>query len=333
MRNILIILMLMVAFSCNPDRLKVDVSDIEASVEIYRVDSLLYAGSADMAIEKLSAFYENHQMFLDLYTQEILKLGEVGTDEFESNLRMFLNDSVYAEFGSEILKVFADLDDIGQQFESAYKHMLYYFPDAELPSIYTYVSGFNQSLMISDNFMGIALDKYLGSDCIFYQYLGIPRYLVKKMYPQKLVPDALYAWALTEYPYQAQTNHLLANMVYEGKLTYYVEAMLPEMPDTVIMGYSGEQLDWCKAHEAVMWTYLAEHKLLYSSDKPEVRKYIDNAPFTQTFTNDSPGRTGVWLGWQIVRSYMNNNPNVTLVQLMEMNDAQQFLSQSGYFPE
>ena len=32
--------------------------------------------------------------------------------------------------------------------------------------------------------------------------------------------------------------------------------------------------------------------------------------------NDSPGRIGGWLGWQIVRSYMKNN-NVTLPELLK----------------
>lgn len=333
MKYLLIPLLGIVVFACKPNRLKVDVSDIEADVKIFRVDSLLYAGTSEEAIENITSFYPYHQAFIDIYTQQILKLGEAGTDEFNQNLRLFLNDSVYAKVGAETQKVFANIGDLKKQFESGFKHLRYYFPDSELPDIYMYASGFNHSLVVGDNFIGVALDKYLGSDCIFYKYLGIHQYIINAMYPQKMIPDAFYAWVATEYPNTSETEHLLSNMIYEGKLTYFVEAMLPQMPDSVIMGYSAKKIEWCEKHEAAMWTYLVERKLLYSSDKLEIRKYLDNAPFTQPFTDESPGRTGVWLGWQIVRSYMNKHPELSLAELMETNDAQLLLSQSGYFPE
>jgi len=61
-------------------------------------------------------------------------------------------------------------------------------------------------------------------------------------------------------------------------------------------------------------------------------KYINPAPFTSYFPEESPGRTGIWLGWQIIRSYMDKNQDITLPQLMDNFDVQGILEKSGYRP-
>lgn len=320
-------------FSCDRNPLKVDVSEIEAPTDFYRIDSVLYGNEPDVVHDKLQAMYPKHKSFLDLYAEYILQLGEIGSITMEKNLHMFLNDTVYRQVGDTIVKRFADFEPIMKQFTEGFKHYKYYFPNEEIPAVYAYPSGFNQSLVVADGFVGVGLDKYLGRDCIFYEYLGIPRFKIDNMYPMRMLPEAFYALGVTRYPFNGENDNLLGNMIHEGKLIYFTEAMLPEMPDSVIIGYSYKQLEWCGANEAAMWTYLVEQKLLYTSERLEIRKYINDAPFTNSFTNKSPGRTGVWLGWQIVHSYMENNNEVSLEELMEMDNPQNILSHSGYFPE
>jgi uncharacterized protein YjaZ len=121
-------------------------------------------------------------------------------------------------------------------------------------------------------------------------------------------------------------------MIQEGKIMYFVDATLPDMHDTLKIGFTKRQLDFCKKSEAMMWTYLAEHKQLYTTDRMSIKRYMDDGPFTASFTNDSPARTGVWLGWQIVRSYMKQHPETTVADLMNNQDFQAILNQSGYQP-
>jgi hypothetical protein len=63
-----------------------------------------------------------------------------------------------------------------------------------------------------------------------------------------------------------------------------------------------------------------------------IKRFIDDGPFTASFTEESPARTGVWLGWQVVRSYMKQHPEVKLTDLMDNKDFQGMLNQSGYQP-
>ena len=66
----------------------------------------------------------------------------------------------------------------------------------------------------------------------------------------------------------------------------------------------------------------------------KIQKFLNPAPFTPGVgeKNDSAPRLAVWTGWQIVKQYMDNNPNVTLQQLMGDNDAQKILNGSKYKP-
>lgn len=318
--------------ACHHKRLDVSVSDINVDLGVKRYDQLMFSGDASEVVNTLLEAYDRDSIFIDYYLEDILRVGDLHADGFAGELSRFVNDTVIAKVADSVRTVFQNFEPVKKELTSGFKHFRYYFPDKIVPQVYTYVSGFNQSLMVGDRFVGIGLDKYLGSDCIFYQYLGIPRYKIRNMVPGRIVPDLYYAWAMTEFPNTDRSENLLSEMIYQGKLIYFTEAMCPDLPDSVLMGYTAKQLKWCRKNEGTMWSYWAEHKLLFSVERLDLQKYVGDAPFTNTFSEDSPGRTGVWTGWQIVRSYMNKHPEVSLEMLMQSNSARELLSQSDYFP-
>ena len=78
---------------------------------------------------------------------------------------------------------------------------------------------------------------------------------------------------------------------------------------------------------------LIDQELLYSSDPLVIRKYMQDGPFTAGLPEGSPAMLGKWVGWQIVRNYMQKNDDVTLSNLFGVTDSQVILSQSGYKPK
>ena len=319
--------------SCHQNRLKVDVSKIEVQLEINRFDQLIFESGSSNLTDVLLQNYDVHSDFMNLYFQDVLRIGKLDDQSFSENLHAFVTDTVISQVAEKVLHQFNDFSVLANELNSGFRHYQYYFPKKPIPSIYTYVSGFNQSLVFTDEFIGISLDNYLGSECVFYTYLGIPQYKIKNRYPEKMVSDLFNALAITEFPKEDPVENLLTEMIYEGKLVYFTEAMCPGLHDSILIGYSKQQLEWCKKNEALMWSFWAENKLLYSVERLDLQKYIGDAPFTNTFSQESPGRTGVWVGWQIVRSFMNKHSDITLDSLRNINSAQEILSQSGYFPE
>lgn len=330
---VLIIFLSPIIFGCKPNPLKVDISGIEKNVEFVRFDKLLFPVNINDTLQYFLNLRNDFPEFFDLFTYKIIQIGGVDDDQFMDLIQGFMNDTLILEIKNEVEKEFSDLPKTEKEINKAFKYFQYHFPDKEIPIVYFYFSGFNQSVVTAENIIGISLDKYLGRDCEYYKRLNsTPQYKVLNMHKAKIASDVAYAWAITEFGQNDNATTLLDNMVYQGKIMYMVDAMLPEIHDSLKIGYTADQLKWCKNNEAQMWAQLIEHKKLFSNNRMDIVRYINNSPTTSGFPLESPGRTGVWIGWQIVRKYMKLNPEVTLPELMNNNDYQQLLNDSQYLP-
>ena len=240
--------------------------------------------------------------------------------------------------GSEpaVMKQFPDIEPVRRDLEEAFRHYRYYFPDRKIPAVFTCMSGFNNSIIAGDSVLGIALDRYLGAGCEYYRRLNIYKYLSDRMTPENILPDCIYGWGTSEWEFDSagyRDDNVLSEIIHDGKLKYFEKCMLPEAGDELIFGFSPGQMKFCRNNESQMWQYLIEHKLLFSTDKFTIRKLTGEAPFTSFFTNESPGRAAVWIGFRIVESYMNGNHNVSLGELMKETDIQMILQKARYNPQ
>ena len=107
---------------------------------------------------------------------------------------------------------------------------------------------------------------------------------------------------------------------------YLTEAMLSKEDPMNLMGYTKDQWDWCKANEGQMWNYIKTYKHLYTYDRLVISKYVNPGPKTAFFPDGLPAKTGIWLGWQIVRSYMKNNPGRVAASSSTITTASRFWS-------
>jgi uncharacterized protein YjaZ len=173
---------------------------------------------------------------------------------------------------------------------------------------------------------------YLGPGYKNYALIPqLPKYMVARMRKENIVTDAVKGWCTTEFESKSSKD-LLSQMVHNGKIHYLLDATLPELEDSVKIGYTAQQMDWAQKNEFNIWTFFIDKKLLYSKNETENSKFINDAPFTAGMPTESAPKAGVYVGWQIVRSYMKKNPNITLQSLMAETDAQKILSLSGYKP-
>ena len=331
-KHFLILISLVSLLSCNNNKLKIDVSDINLSLKIQRFDSVLYNIKTDSVINYVPDLQKQYNEFFEIFNNKIINIGEPDQLAYSGYLTKFLTDNIIIEVLEKVNKEFSDFSNYSSELELAFKHYKYYYQEKPIPNIYTYVSGFNQSIVTTENILGIGLDKYLGENSEYYKQLGIPAYLRYKMTKSRIVPDCMTAWALQEFNYNDSTDNLLNRMIYNGKIMYFLDAVLPSYEDSIKIGYKTSQIAWCKANEKEIWTYIVENKLLFNSEFINIKKMIDDAPNTSFFPQNSPSRTGVWIGWQIVRSYMKNNQEVTLQELMKSSDYQKILNYSKYKP-
>ncbi len=254
-----------------------------------------------------------------------------------SNIRQiynFVTDTQLISIYRKTMEVYPGLKDLESQLSDAFSRYAYFFPEKKLPEVYTYVSDlyYESPVMVTDSAVVIALDIYLGSDFPLYQRLGLPHYKIRCMEPDNLPVDVMKALYFNGIAPGYKARTLLDRMIDGGKLLAYLDAVLPHTPDTLKICYTGQKLEWAQKNEANIWGFLVGNQLLYSTDYQTQSKLIQDGPFTTGFSKDSPARLGVFTGWQIVNSYIDRHPEVSLKQLMKMTDSQKILQESGYKP-
>ena len=317
-------------FACSRNPFKVDLSNTTIDFKYDRFGDDLFAIKNDVAAG-LPALETKYPDVLPLFTASVITIGMPGDSAFTEILQSFVQDTLMNSVKKKVDEQI-DQDKLAADLAQGFRYYHYYFPKRTIPEVFGTVSGFNQSIIMTDKLMGIGLDKYLGRDCDYYPRLGVPQYQCMNMHPAKIVPDAMYAWASTEFPFEGYGPHLIDRMIYEGKMLYFLDALLPDTPDTLKIGFTKAQLDFCYEKEEAMWTYMIQYKLLFSTERMDIKRYVDDSPYTSSFTDKSPGRTGAWLGWQIVKTYMKKNPEITIQELLEDKDTKKILNSSGYQP-
>ncbi|MFA5326415.1 MAG: hypothetical protein WC384_01360 [Prolixibacteraceae bacterium] len=330
-KNVFLFCLILALVSCSRNPLNVNVSNVKVDLKIKHLDVDLLHLKKEQIPDAIPVLKKKYGDFFDIFTYRMIAIGGTDQENFPEMLNAFVSDTLIQDLVDKVAEKI-DTVELHNDLETAFKHYKYYFPEKEVPSIFTCISGFNQSVVIAENLIAVSLDKYMGSDSRYYAQLGLPAYKRRNMHFKKLVPDMMFGWAKSEWPKSDNANNLLSQMIHEGKIMYFMDAMFPELNDTLKIGYTKKQFDFCKQQQASMWTYLAEHKELFSTDRMTIKRYIDDGPYTATFTDASPARTGVWLGWQIVRSYMKEHPEVKLGELLSNQDFQGILNQSGYQP-
>lgn len=320
-----------VLFSCCSDS-KIPLDKIDVNINVNRLDRALFKLKPENIEENILELEREYGEFFRLFTEEIIGIGTTKNPDFSDYLLSFTTDNMVSETYREVQKVFPNTGWLNMELTNAFKRYRYYFPNLYIPKVYGFISGFNNSVLIADSVLAVSFDRYLGRNCEYYTNLGIPKYLQYNMHPRKIPSDLVRAWAFSEFVFNDSIDNLINNVIYEGSLMYLTKKLLPQQSDSLIFGFTPEQMKWCRGNESHMWAYLVEHKLLFSTDNFTINQFVSGAPFTQGFPPESPGKAAVWLGYRIVSRFMDKNKEYTLEMLMNEKDYQSILSRARYNP-
>jgi gliding motility-associated lipoprotein GldB len=317
---------------------RVDVSKIKLDIQVERFDQSLSSLNPGNLPQSAPALKEQYGTFYNDFMSRMLGAGETSDTSYYKNLRIVFSTPDYQELKSEVAKKYPDLSKTEDELTEAFKHVRYYYPKQKIPRFISFFSGFAYQIVIGNDYIGLGLDMFLGADSKFYPALreSIPAYLSRRYTPENITPRVVEAFAREElFPERDADNSLLAKMIYNGKIMYFMNSMMPDAPDSLIIGETEKQLDWCETNEASIWGYFLQENLLYETDYLKIQKYLTEAPFTPGIgeRNESAPKLGVWTGWQIVKKYMDKNRDVTLQQLMQDTDYQRILNGSKYKPK
>ena len=243
-----------------------------------------------------------------------------------------MQDPIWRELYTEVQKKYSNFEPVKVELESLFKHIKYYFPQTKTPKVITIISemDYNNKVIYADSLVIISLELYLGENHKFYQF---PNYIKQNFEQRQILPDVVSSFSAGKIA-PITDKSFLSQMIYFGKELYLKDLLLPDYSDADKMGYTAEQFKWCQENESYMWRYFIEKEILYSDDQKLIPRFINPAPFSKFYLeidNESPGRVGAWIGWQIVRSYMKNN-EVSIADLLK-TDAKEIFVKSKYKPK
>lgn len=327
MRRIIYFISLVLIFVCPSCKSKYDKVPIKferLERDIFTLDS----ASISTSIETLKSKYGE---LLDIYCSGILRISSPDDESFASDLNMFISDDNMKQTYQRSQDIFADLSNLEEDLSTGFSSFHHHFPQRKIPKCYTLISGYNQSIVVADEILAIALDKYFGKEEEIYDRLEFPHYQRETMSKEFIATDCLRVWLQTEYPYQSSEENVLSALIYQGKLVFILSKLMEEKPLANLMNFSESQLKWCVENEASMWVFMVEKKLLYEKDALKIHKMISPAPFSAIFSREAPGRAAIYVGYKIVEQYMSRE-DVSLEELMLNEDYADILAKSKYRP-
>ncbi|MFV8335963.1 gliding motility lipoprotein GldB [Flavobacterium sp. RSP29] len=296
-----------------------------------KVESAVTAIPLEVKVERFDKiFFETPPQDLEKVKKQFPFFFPPGNDNSVWLSKM--QDPLWRELYTEVQKKYSDFKPVKVELETLFKHIKYYFPKTKTPKVITVISemDYKNKTIYADSLIVISLELYLGKDHKFYQF---PNYLKQNFEPRQIAPDVVSSFSARKI-LPVLDKDLLSQMIYSGKQLYLKDLLLPDYTDSEKMGYTPEQITWCQENESYMWRYFIEKEMLYSNDQKLISRFINPAPFSKFYLeidNESPGQVGAWIGWQMVRSYMNNN-EVPLVDLLKTN-AKEIFMKSKYKPK
>ncbi|HSN49735.1 MAG TPA: hypothetical protein VLR52_00790, partial [Bacteroidales bacterium] len=251
-----------------------------------------------------------------------------------SSMKDYLDDPRNIEFQQAVATQFKDLSGLEKELTDAFRHVKYYFPKIRIPRVYTYISGgdYDYPIRLADSVLLIAIDCYLGKDYKPYATDGIPLYKAERMIPGQIVPDCMRVMVQTVCQQDPANLTVLEVMTEAGKRIYLLEAFMPGLSGDLLMKYSKPQYEWAMKNESHIWAAIIDNRMLYSTEGRNLRMFMADGPFSSEFSKESAPRLGEWIGLQIIRSYMQENQDITMQQMIGEKDAQRILKMSAYKP-
>lgn len=321
-----------------------DVQIIDQAVQLIRFEQDFFAlDSNNIAIE-LQKLKEKHPEFTFGFLSSVIGVQNSSTELQQVKGYLNYKDAQYTY--DTIQHIFKTLPQVQKELDELASHYQYYFPDRKpLTKAFTYLSEYHgdRLAVVDEGFVGLPLDMALGMGYPPYTFLKIPAYDQRTCNKEHLVAKAADAMAQNIVPTLARPkgNHLIDLMLYNGKMMYLTDLLLPSVADSLKFGFSEFQMKYCQKGELELYEHISNEELMYSSESREISKYVTKGPFKPQF--DLPGNSGSWLGYRMVLSYANQlraqlkQANATLSAreidqqvlqtVMEENDPQKFLTQ------
>lgn len=343
-KYICIATLIILSAACGSKNQKPDVSGIQIELQTQRFEQDFFSIDTNNIAAAIPALHQKYPIFLGDFVQNILGLSLQDEARANEAIKIFIRDYQLVKDTAD--KIFKQFDAVEKDIKKGLQFTKHYFPNYQAPKkLITFIGPLDAIFqtpfgktgdVITQDALAVALQLHLGKNASLYQGQTaqslFPHYVSQKFEPSYIAANCIKNVVDDVFPDQPGTKTLLDICVDKGKRLYLLDKLMPDVPDTVKIGYTAAQLKGCYANEGLIWSFLSQNNLLYNSDALRIQSYVEEGPITQELGEGSPGNISLFIGWQIIKKYMEKFPDTSIDALLKM-DAQSILHESKYKPK
>ena len=315
----------------------------DSGVSIIRYDKKIFELDTSDIESSFDSLYRKYPAFTDIYFEKVVPLSGYKSDSllFFKELKRFVTDTTIIGIEDMIREVFGDMRDLEMKFGKAFKNSGKVFEKEKPPVLYSYISAFAiQRFIFKDgdrDGLAFGADLFLGNKFPYNELEHgqntFSNYLIRTYNKQHIVKKVLELW-IDDKLGKPDGNRAIDAMIKNGKKLYILKQLVPEISDTVLLGYTPGQLDWLGENEREMWNFYIENNLFYTTDSYKIKRLTSVAPNSQALgmPQKSPGATGNYLGYKIVSAFMSRNIEMDIQSLIKYKDSQKLMEKSKFKP-
>lgn len=293
--------------------------------------------------ENLDSIINLHPVFYKLYINELIGIrADISASDtnFTEAWSAFISDTSTIFLFHKIDSIYHDHSKLEHEMNQSLKYFHYYFPDRQIPDLY-----FTNSSLAVANFLfensakkesvSIGLDFFLGESFPYLALAGtnpvFSQFMSRNFDKTHIVSRTMMA-IIDDIIGPPRGTKMLDLMIHNGKKLYVLKSLIPHEKLNVLMGFSEDEMKWCRDNQRDIWAYFIDEKLFYETTSKRITTYVNPAPNSKGMPAESPGETANFMGYKIVASYMKRNPDMSLNGLMTLTDAQEIMDRSKFKP-
>jgi len=346
MKNYTLIFLLLVLLASCGDNKAPDVSGIKIELQVERFEQAFFSVDTNNLSFSLREVAGKYPGFFPDFTMNILGLPPLTDTSVEAfaAIKRFISD--YRPIKDSADKIFARFEPFEKEIKRGLQYVNHYFPQYKTPQkLITFIGPmdayYEASLggygdVVTREGMATGLQLHLGSGSSFYHSpMGealYPNYISQRFTPENIAVNCMKNIIDDMYPQNTGRKALVEQMIEKGKRLYVLDKIMPYTADTLKIGYTSMQLKGCYANEGRIWNFFLTNGMLLTNEPALQKNYLSDGPVTQELGDGAPGYIGLFVGWQIVKKYMDKNSELSLPQLLQ-TDARKIFDDSKYRPK
>ncbi len=309
-----------ILYSCAKNRLNVDISKTATiEQEFFYVDELLNNEAKDQ-------LNKNHAKLKK-------ELGSIYLYEWRQNLRQNSSDSltnkIFDFYNSDYIKdlekskkeLLPKISEKEENISDAFRYLKFHFDGAPMPHQIIYMNKLFSNINCSDSAVTIAPESYLNPESKIIS--SIPKnqlfeWQKDRMDLQYLERDIAFNW-IQMHLFDEIDKQLAQHIIQAGKILYITNACFPAAEEQYILRYSEKDWTWAEQNEDLTWDYLVKEQLLFKNNRKDKANFLNAGPTTVGLPDESPDRMGQFLGYKMVKGFMEENKEVSLQELLKID--------------